>query len=169
VGYVGSDGLHYINNHLRIEVGYRPTSSGNHIVGFLVDPISFDHARAPLECAKGLDANSPGTAGTLPPSRASCCPFRAHFSHEDFPQQVEGPVTIKFTYDVFWEESSIPWTHRWDIYMSASVGDSIHWYSIINRYAHARSPSSVLAHWTGPPLLLPAAPSLFCSCQLLSP
>ena len=48
------------------------------------------------------------------------------------PQEATG--VILFTYDVIWIESTIQWSSRWDIYLSMGgrIGDSLHWYPILN-------------------------------------
>ena len=46
---------------------------------------------------------------------------------------------IAYTYDVFWEESAIPWAARWDAYLrGAGAGaSSVHWLSLANSAAVA--------------------------------
>lgn len=38
---------------------------------------------------------------------------------------------IVYTYDVFWEESDIAWSSRWDAYLRMP-GGRVHWFSILN-------------------------------------
>ena len=41
--------------------------------------------------------------------------------------------TVVFTYDVIWEESSVEWSQRWDIYLNAdSPNEKVHWFAITN-------------------------------------
>ena len=47
------------------------------------------------------------------------------------------PVELKaeeviYTYDVKWERSDLPWTHRWDVYLKGNPDDEIHYFSIVN-------------------------------------
>jgi len=41
---------------------------------------------------------------------------------------------VIWTYDVIWEQSSIRWASRWDVYLSMNqrYDDDVHWFSIIN-------------------------------------
>jgi transmembrane 9 superfamily protein 2/4 len=39
---------------------------------------------------------------------------------------------VRWTYDVEWVPSDVPWASRWDIYLGGSPDDKIHWFSIIN-------------------------------------
>ena len=49
------------------------------------------------------------------------------------PQGINGDKeTVVWTYDVQWEESSVEWSQRWDIFLNSSPDDQIHWFSIVN-------------------------------------
>ena len=39
---------------------------------------------------------------------------------------------IVFTYDVKWEQSTITWDSRWDVYLHGNPDDEIHYFSIVN-------------------------------------
>lgn len=49
------------------------------------------------------------------------------------PQAVtpNGRTELYFTYSVVWQESSVKWASRWDIYLGMN-DVQIHWFSIIN-------------------------------------
>jgi transmembrane 9 superfamily protein 2/4 len=48
------------------------------------------------------------------------------------PVDVDGQQSaFTFTYDVQWQESSIRWVSRWDIYLTMTGGE-VHWFSILN-------------------------------------
>lgn len=38
---------------------------------------------------------------------------------------------IVYTYDVYWQESSVEWASRWDAYLRMPNG-TVHWFSILN-------------------------------------
>ncbi|KAG5189977.1 EMP/nonaspanin domain family protein [Tribonema minus] len=113
VGFITNDDdkKHYnLNNHLQILVAINKVEGdAYHVVGFLVVPFSFNHKAQPGVCNEGI------TGGLL----------ASQF------QRIDEPTTVRFTYDVVWDEADMPWTQRWDIYMHG-VGDQIHWFSITN-------------------------------------
>ena len=39
---------------------------------------------------------------------------------------------VIYTYDVRWERSSVHWTNRWDVYLTANSDNQAHYFSIIN-------------------------------------
>lgn len=47
-------------------------------------------------------------------------------------QNVDHPGDVVFTYDISWEESSVEWANRWDVYLKGNPDDKIHWFSITN-------------------------------------
>lgn len=51
-------------------------------------------------------------------------------SHIKAQEIVEG-ARIKYTYDVYWQESDIKWTSRWDSYLRMP-GGQVHWFGIMN-------------------------------------
>ena len=55
---------------------------------------------------------------------------------------VDRPDTVLFTYDVVWELTEVPWTNRWDAYLTAeSTNEKIHWFSITNSLMVVCAPS----------------------------
>lgn len=44
---------------------------------------------------------------------------------------LSGDVKVSFTYSLMWEESSLRWASRWDMYLSMTNAQ-IHWFSILN-------------------------------------
>ena len=54
-----------------------------HVVGFIVEPFSFKHSANEEACMNGLTKESAS----------------AHM------QAIDGPVSVKFTYDVVWEDT----------------------------------------------------------------
>mmetsp|Transcript_11705 Transcript_11705/g.31517 ORF Transcript_11705/g.31517 Transcript_11705/m.31517 type:complete len:656 (-) Transcript_11705:1688-3655(-) len=120
-----------IFNHLSFRVRYHYDNSsllageGMYIVGFEVEPKSIQHSYAtpwkegcePEDCA--LDTCKSAEAFTSAPAQ-----------YMEIPEGKEG-VSIVFSYDVTWEESSVKWASRWDMYLNIR-DDDIHWFSIIN-------------------------------------
>ncbi len=89
------------------------------IVGFEVEPYSVRH-----------EFSGPWSAAS-PPSLTTCV-GNQHTSHTLAGQKVEEPGQVVFTYDVTWQESSLPWERRWDAYLAQSEDRDIHWFSIVN-------------------------------------
>lgn len=59
------------------------------------------------------------------------CPQSPEDPDAPRPQEVTTGAKITYTYDVFWEESSIAWSSRWDAYLKMP-GGRVHWFSILN-------------------------------------
>eukprot|EP01026_Neomeris_dumetosa_P022431 TRINITY_DN1932_c0_g1_i3.p1 TRINITY_DN1932_c0_g1~~TRINITY_DN1932_c0_g1_i3.p1 ORF type:complete len:448 (-),score=52.25 TRINITY_DN1932_c0_g1_i3:358-1701(-) len=47
------------------------------------------------------------------------------------PQEINEGEHIVYSYDIYFEESSVEWTSRWDAYLQVP-GGKVHWFSIIN-------------------------------------
>jgi len=107
----------YINNHLRFIVKYHKDEkfTGSRLVGFEVEAFSVKHT---YKGKWGKDAQL--TSVPLSPDLP--------------PQQITMAGEYIFTYDVTWEESSIRWASRWDLYLYMG-DDQIHWFSILNSLA----------------------------------
>lgn len=124
LGFVGAKGfpgtklgVPYLNNHLRFIIKYHKdeTFIGARIVGFEVEAFSVKHTYK----GKWGD-NAQLTSVPLSPELP--------------PQPITGKGEYIFTYDVTWEESSIRWASRWDLYLYMG-DDQIHWFSILNSLA----------------------------------
>lgn len=48
-------------------------------------------------------------------------------------QEIKEGAKITYTYDVYWQESSIKWASRWDAYLRMP-GGKVHWFSIMNSF-----------------------------------
>ncbi|PFH32016.1 EMP/nonaspanin domain family protein [Besnoitia besnoiti] len=135
VGFRKGDDI-YVHNHFRMLLYYHSNkgSDGQEIhciVGFEIVPYSIKHVTtadgrvlcAPESPAKAEEGEPSGTAD------ASVVPNA--LSEEGF---VLGKGdSIAFTYDVIWQHSNTPWTHRWDAYLkNARDNPIIHWFSIVN-------------------------------------
>jgi transmembrane 9 superfamily member 2/4 len=85
IGTASKDGgKHYLHNHLRLTVAINAKEQDNwHIVGFIVEPFSLDHSAAQEECTNGI------TKEFADAHRLA----------------LDKPTTVKFTYDVVWEET----------------------------------------------------------------
>ena len=63
------------------------------------------------------------------------CSSGRSVTRDDEPQLIDDVAqteAVIFTYDVIWEASAVPWSRRWDVFMSSGADDDIHWFSIIN-------------------------------------
>jgi transmembrane 9 superfamily protein 2/4 len=96
-----------------------PTSK---IVGFRVEPMSIHHTFSGTDFVIGTTVLE------------TCNPNKPPRSDANNFQSVDkaGEVVV-FSYDVMWEKSNLEWTHRWDVYLTASsANDKVHWFSITN-------------------------------------
>jgi transmembrane 9 superfamily protein 2/4 len=59
------------------------------------------------------------------------CPMSPDDPDAPKPMEVTKGAKITYTYDVFWEESTIAWSSRWDAYLKMP-GGRVHWFSILN-------------------------------------
>lgn len=131
IGYVGNPkaglpgipGQAYVNNHVRLLLGYHEDQSafqGYRIVSFTARVFSVRHQ---------IDGKFNGmntkltTCDALHPVSDNSKPMPA--------QNVLGPHSVIYTYDVEWEASPIKWASRWDLYLKMTDSD-IHWFNIAN-------------------------------------
>lgn len=54
-------------------------------------------------------------------------------AHSVKAQEIVEGAEITYTYDVYWQESSIKWASRWDAYLRMP-GGKVHWFSIVNSF-----------------------------------
>ena len=54
-------------------------------------------------------------------------------THTVTAQEIVVGAEISYTYDVYWQESSIKWASRWDAYLRMP-GGKVHWFSIVNSF-----------------------------------
>ena len=90
------------------------------IVGFRVEPMSIHHTWNDAELVIGQTVLN------------TCNPMIPPVNDKNNYQNVRKGETVLFTYDVFWEESDVEWSERWDTYMMTSSNDKVHWFSITN-------------------------------------
>jgi len=126
VGFMGDDGLAYINNHVNIDIMYHPVETEYNkyrIVRFTVEPFSVKHD------------------GSEPSKDLSSCKKGAteHITYEELKESPVGNQLaegeILFTYDVTWTENlDLHWASRWDIYLSMdnAIPNKVHWLNICN-------------------------------------
>eukprot|EP01138_Halocafeteria_seosinensis_P007229 gb/GECG01007392.1/.p1 GENE.gb/GECG01007392.1/~~gb/GECG01007392.1/.p1 ORF type:complete len:638 (+),score=69.90 gb/GECG01007392.1/:1-1914(+) len=111
--------LYYLFNHIHFVIKYHDEPEhyqGSRIVGFEVEPYSVKH--------KYEDKDK---------KKLATCNDQKKVSRDMEPQRIDEGGDVIFTYDVVWEESDIPWSHRWDLYLQGTSGEEdIHWFSIIN-------------------------------------
>eukprot|EP00026_Physarum_polycephalum_P004257 Phypoly_transcript_04274.p1 GENE.Phypoly_transcript_04274~~Phypoly_transcript_04274.p1 ORF type:complete len:650 (+),score=111.27 Phypoly_transcript_04274:187-2136(+) len=127
VGDVGQDGSIKINNHVDITVVYNKKDIKDDkgdsalIIGFEVVPRSIKYNYEEYMSFSKEDKEA-----------GKCPSFPDDEDDEQFlVPDSEDPVHIVWTYSLRWEESTIPWTKRWDVYLQ-NTGAQIHWISIVN-------------------------------------
>ena len=143
----GKDRKRFLNNHVRIIIQYHDDVDSfiegsaeeqtTKIVGFRVEPMSIRHQWEGREFVAGTTVLTTCNAMT-PPS----------YDPKNY-LPVENLNTIVYTYDVFWEKSSIEWSSRWDIYITANSNtnsDKVHWFSISNSFMIVIFLSTMIAY-----------------------
>jgi len=121
----GSQTQHFLFNHARLVVSLYAEENGKFsVVGFRVEPFSVRHQW------EGDDFD-PETTRLL-----TCNEVRPVQHDPTNYLSVDAPTEVVFTYDVEWEASETPWSHRWDVFLASSSvspgDDKIHWFSITN-------------------------------------
>ena len=127
----GNGYKHYIYNHIRIIIHYHedvvsPSAGADQavmsrIVGFRVEPMSIRHTWNDENFVVGQTVLNTCNAMTQPSNDATSY------------MSIDKADQVLFTYDVFWEKSSVEWSARWDVYLTAnSPNDKVHWFSITN-------------------------------------
>mmetsp|Transcript_3079 Transcript_3079/g.3890 ORF Transcript_3079/g.3890 Transcript_3079/m.3890 type:complete len:678 (+) Transcript_3079:221-2254(+) len=154
---------HFLNNHQRIIVKYhvhKRTMFQEEIDDFTLDEeTGFEHEEISARIV-GLDIEPFSVKHTYegkwddqdPPELSSCQGIR-HESLTSYVQALdseafanptgekkkkgaaaEKKLEVIWTYEVYWEPSSIKWATRWDVYLNGnnSANDEVHWFAIIN-------------------------------------
>jgi transmembrane 9 superfamily protein 2/4 len=116
----GSTFDYVLHNHLRFTVLYNADEASNgmtRIVGFKVRPMSIAHTSGNSNCSKEIKS-SRDTLLRLNPERSN-----------------KKTVPVTYSYEVFYERSTLPWTDRWDVYLLGNQDDSFaHHMSLINSF-----------------------------------
>lgn len=122
----------YIFNHVNIVLDYhQPDSSKDEyrVVGFTVEPLSVKHS-----FIGGYEWDGVAHDGFM--KVLETCPEGKHLARDSIRknQKVAPGEKILFTYDVIWKSSPVPWSSRWDVYLSEDhlVPAKVHWYGISN-------------------------------------
>jgi transmembrane 9 superfamily protein 2/4 len=123
----GGERQYVLYNHIEFLVQYHVDPEhfqGYRIVGFSGVPSSVRHAYTLSMGSKkfedGVDLRTCGKEGDSP--------------IRDISQMmtVNNPGEVIFSYGIRWQESSVTWSHRWDVYMMSNPEDQIHYFSIVN-------------------------------------
>ncbi|GKY94710.1 hypothetical protein MPSEU_000436500 [Mayamaea pseudoterrestris] len=115
----------YVFNHLKFIITYNREQSaeGVRITGFDVHPISVRH-----EFEAGAQINEKS-------SIASCGGLDVENDPSKYlllKSEGAAPLSIVYSYEVEWEESQLPWSDRWDVYLVGAPDDDLHYFSIVN-------------------------------------
>jgi len=118
----------YLYNHLKFTVTYHEDPSnfeGIRITGFDVHPVSIKH---------DIPKDS-GIINESTKSIATCSGMGVENEVSNFLKLDSGnSIPVVYSYDVTWEQNSLPWADRWDVYFIGSPDDNIHYYSILNSF-----------------------------------
>jgi transmembrane 9 superfamily member 2/4 len=115
-------GEYYLFNHLKFVVTYNAHYSGGYnVVGFDVLPVSVKHT-----VPKGVEITSRTTLPT--------CDGAVLLSDPDLFFELPEPSTdllsVVYSYEVEWIESTLPWSDRWDVYALFLPDDDVHYTGI---------------------------------------
>jgi transmembrane 9 superfamily protein 2/4 len=122
VGFQTSENIreskHYLNNHIRIIIQYndyikdelRNDDSNAYIVGFRVEPMSIKHTYEG-KYIEGITQLNTCNHQITP---------MANDANNYLSLDSRSLNEIIFTYDVIWEKSSVEWSNRWDLYLTAN-------------------------------------------------
>uniref|UniRef100_A0A7S3JWC0 Transmembrane 9 superfamily member n=1 Tax=Aureoumbra lagunensis TaxID=44058 RepID=A0A7S3JWC0_9STRA len=116
----------FLFNHVRIVVSlHQVVDDRYHVVGFRAEPFSIKHSYEGEATNFNLD------------TRLLTCNDQIMAKHDVnnyLNLDASSSLEIIFTYDVEWEQSNIPWSSRWDVFLASPSGpdDKIHWFSITN-------------------------------------
>ena len=121
----GDNAVYYLNNHLQFKVLYNVDAKSDQarIVGFEVQPFSVEH----IYEGSSQDLGNSTELKTCNPDKD----IYVSASSSAGRQRIESGAEVVFTYGVTFENSSIPWSSRWDAYLMM-VDDQVHWFSIVN-------------------------------------
>jgi transmembrane 9 superfamily protein 2/4 len=119
-------GEYYMFNHLKFIVTYLQDDSfqGIRVTGFDVHPISIRHEL-------GSDGGVVNENSKLPTCNGGAV---ENDPSKYLPLRLDGPgaLPVVYSYEVEWEESSLPWSDRWDVYLVGAPDDDLHYFSIVN-------------------------------------
>lgn len=119
---------YYLYNHLRFTITYNeaPDTGGVHIVGFDVHPVSIQHDIQSKDLTPVSEVATCNAEGAEPPVNDPTTYLALRGDDAD------NSLTVIYSYEVEWEESDLPWSDRWDVYLIGSPDDDIHSFAIIN-------------------------------------
>lgn len=133
---------YYLNNHHTIVIRYRAAGgrAGQRgkkvIVGFEVYPKSIGPQNKRDSAGCPVDLQNVESPFELHKTQNGTVAYAANHqpSLADYDDDSDATVTIPYTYSVYFrEDSSIEWSHRWDLYfVNQEEGSRIHWLAIVN-------------------------------------
>jgi transmembrane 9 superfamily protein 2/4 len=118
--------MYGLYNHIRFVIQYHQNSTnyeGSRVVGFIVQPFSVKHK---------YDQWNEDTGKVS----LSTCKKGKSVDHTMEPMLINSnadQIEVVWTYDVTWEPSETAWARRWDVFLSGSPDDLVHWFSIVNQ------------------------------------
>lgn len=107
LGFKSTNNILYLNNHYQITIKYHKESGPKYrVVGASIWPFSVEDINKAKDCGFTPDL------------------YPLHLKEE-------GETKVKYTYNIKWEESTITWGTRWDMYLNV-LDVKIHWFSLLN-------------------------------------
>ena len=133
LGYINRRGRSIVYNHHHIIVKvYADSNNDWSVVGFLVQPFSFDNSKG-LVCETDafkdflIEASNYTDKTTHKENNSVFSEELQDVSPQDLAR------VINYTYSVRFENSTTKWASRWDVYLN-NAGGEVHWISIINSF-----------------------------------
>jgi len=128
----------YLYNHIKFTITYREDPNefeGVRIIGFDAHPVSIDYMKdgAMKSLAQDTNLEAAGKTDGFSGCSADSSPINDPESYLKLRSGSSGEaLNIGFSYEVHWQETDIPWSDRWDVYLVGSPDDEIHYFAIVN-------------------------------------
>jgi transmembrane 9 superfamily member 2/4 len=140
------NGNYYIYNHHHIIIKVHMNSENSwSVVGFLVQPFSLDNSER-LVCDTKQFKNLLEISSTYSEKNIKV-EEGEYFLHEQADNFQAQYLTnlLNYSYSVSFENSTVKWASRWDVYLYSSGGE-VHWISIINSFGMVFLLSCIVAN-----------------------
>ena len=140
---------YYVYNHHHIIIKVHNNGESWNIVGFLVQPFSFDNTQGRV-CDSDLFSSFVDSSSAFVEVKVQAGAPDIPVISEDldrFNFSAPQPLAhdIEYTYSVSFELSKVKWASRWDVYLYTS-NSKVHWLSILNSFGMVLLLSFIIAN-----------------------
>ena len=123
-------------NHLKFTITYREEPNefeGARIIGFDVHPVSITHKFGDEKVDLETNLEAANKKGGWSTCSENSSPINEPETYLALRSGSTGEsMKILYSYEVHWQETDIPWSDRWDVYLVGSPDDEIHYFAIVN-------------------------------------